>query len=66
MKALYRMRFIPLLIVPLLVVMMVLPATLMASGAGGDPVPLGTTAEFWQFWLARQLPMSQRPQSMEM
>ena len=45
-KALYRMRYLPLVLVPLLVALMVLPGTLVASGAGGDPVPLGTAGSF--------------------
>ena len=36
MKTLYKMRYLPLLIVPLLVVMMVLPATLVAYGPTVD------------------------------
>lgn len=43
LKALYKMRFIPLLIVPLLIAMMVLPATLMAYG---PTVDLLTTSNF--------------------
>ena len=45
MKTLYKMRFIPLLLTPLLVAMMVLPGTLVAA----DPpvtVPLGDTTTF--------------------
>ena len=45
MKTLYKMRFIPLLLTPLMVVMMVLPAALVAA----DPpvtVPLGATSTF--------------------
>ena len=44
MKTLKKMRFIPLLLTPLLVVMMVVPATLVA--AGQPTVELGTTSSF--------------------
>ncbi|MHB8281135.1 MAG: ice-binding family protein [Candidatus Humimicrobiaceae bacterium] len=43
LKALYRMRYLPLLLVPLLVTMMVLPGTLIA---GPTTVNLGTAASF--------------------
>ena len=43
MKTLYKMRFIPLLLTPLLVVMMAVPATLMAAQ---PTVNLGTTSSF--------------------